>query len=206
MEIHWNFGIPSFFRLSSDEIWREVIIHDSGVMGLSPRMLLIMLLMHHHMHAFRELKILVDILWAFHIYEHVIDRTEFIQKLRQIGLIKTAKITLSQIKNIWGNTICQLSIIDFLYQELKNIRKGNRMLPSFFPIDTDACHHPGIVRDKILPRFALDDTQAIMGSYLKLFFPSPEVIRQLYGTRQKSRLPMHYMKFIRWRIKEWTGI
>jgi len=51
IEVHWNFGIPSFFRLSSEKIWDGVISADSGQYKLSPEMFVIMLLMHHHMHA-----------------------------------------------------------------------------------------------------------------------------------------------------------
>ena len=62
IEIHWGFGVPYFFKLDSEEIWDEVIISDSGEARLSPEMLMFMLLIHHHSHSFRELKILVDIL------------------------------------------------------------------------------------------------------------------------------------------------
>ena len=96
IEIHWNFGIPSFFRLSSEEIWAGVISTDSEY-RLSPEMAMIMLFIHHHMHSFRELKILVDTLWAFHRYQNVIDWENFSVKIQRIGLIKTTLITLNQI-------------------------------------------------------------------------------------------------------------
>src|SRR4030042_6639871 len=105
IEVHWNFGIPSFFRLSSEEIWSEVISGDAVQDKLSPEMLVIMLLMHHHMHFFREFRILVDVLWAFHKYEDVIDWNLLAQKLRGIGLLKATLITLSQINDLWKESV-----------------------------------------------------------------------------------------------------
>jgi hypothetical protein len=62
IEMHWNFGIPSFWKLSSDDIWHEVAPDQNNRLRLTPEMQMVMLLMHHHMHFFREIRILTDII------------------------------------------------------------------------------------------------------------------------------------------------
>ena len=46
IEIHWNFGIPSFFNLLSEDIWNEVNYRDSRKVMMSPDMMVIQLLIH----------------------------------------------------------------------------------------------------------------------------------------------------------------
>jgi len=53
VEMHWRFGVPYFFNLSSEEIWDDVTFLDSGKAILSPEMTIIMLLIHHHSHSCR---------------------------------------------------------------------------------------------------------------------------------------------------------
>ncbi len=104
IEIHWRFGIPYFFKITSEEIWNEVIFADSGQARLTPEMLMIMLLIHHHSHSFRELKILVDILWSLYKYDNEIDWHKFAKRLRKIGLLKSTQIILSQVQSLWKET------------------------------------------------------------------------------------------------------
>ena len=205
IEIHWNFGIPYFFTLSSEEIWKEVVITDSGQKGLSPHMLIIMLLIHHHMHAFRELKILTDILWAFSVHERTLDLKQFVQRLKEIGLVKTTCIALSQMKSIWHGTISEIKIIDILYRELQNTHERLSALASFFDMNINKDYRFQNAKDTLMARFALDSLSAVARSFSKMLFPSPEVIKALYDNDRDSRLPFNYLKFIRWRVKEWMG-
>jgi hypothetical protein len=119
IEMHWHFGVPYFFRLTSEEIWDDVILTDSGQPRLSPEMIVIMLLIHHHSHSFRELKILVDILWALHKYKDDIDWYTFTNKMEKIGLIKTTQITLNQIQNLWKDSPDEILSIKTLEQAIQ---------------------------------------------------------------------------------------
>jgi len=205
IEIHWNFGIPYFFKLSSEEIWNEVVTTDSGTKGLSPHMLIIMLLIHHYMHSFRELRILVDISWAFSVHERTLDLKQFIQRLKEIGLIKTTCIALSQMKSIWHGTISQMKIIDNVYQEIQKTHRGIAALRSFFDMDFNRDYQFQNAKDTLMARFALDSLSTVARSFSKMLFPSPVVIKELYEDGRYSKLPFNYLKFIRWRVKEWMG-
>jgi len=44
-----------------------------------------------------------------------------------------------------------------------------------------------------------------MLSYFKTLFPVPEAIKELYGDRRNFTLPLNYLRFIKWRVREWTG-
>ena len=206
IEVHWNFVIPSFFSLSSEEIWREVIVTDENRLKLTPEMFLIMLLLHHHMHFFREFRILVDILWAFHKYEDVIDWNLFAQKIRKIGLLKVTLITLSQINDLWKESVHDMRSVLTLQQELENM--GHRIpkfLLSYFQMDLNRDYFSKIYKDKLLARLALDKWSTIIFSYFKTLFPAPEAVKQLYGDRRNFTLPYNYIRFIKWRVKEWRG-
>ena len=204
VEIHWNFGVPFFFTLISEEIWKEVIFTESGNIRLSPEMLLIMLLIHHHSHSFRQLKILVDILWVIHKYENEIDWYDFTEKLRKYGLIKTTLITLGQIRNLWGNTVETMSSIQILRQELKKTGLSvPGILISFFQFypDENNSQHP--YKDKFLARFVLDKWPNILLSFIRTLFPAPDAIMKLYKNKRKFSLPLNYLRFIMWRVKAW---
>ena len=205
IEIHWNFGIPSFFRLPPEEIWNEVISTDEGQYKLSPEMLMVMLLIHNHTHFFRELRILVDILWALQKYKSLIDWNKFALKLKRIGLVKTALITLSQIQNLWGDDVMKIVAIPVLRQELRGIRSVNQSLSSYFKLDSERQYGFQNLKDKFMVRFALDDISTVIFSFSKTLFPLPGVIKEFYTDKRNWTLPYNYLRFITWRVKEWTG-
>jgi hypothetical protein len=204
IEVHWNFGIPSFFSLSSEEIWNDVIETDIDRLKLTPEMFIIMLLLHHHMHFFREFRILVDILWAFHKYEGIVDWKLFAQKIRKIELIKATLITLSQIKDLWKESVQEIRSVLILQQELDNMGcRIPKILLSYFQIDLNKDDFPKIYKDKLLARLALDRLSSVIFSYFKTLFPAPEAIKEFYKDRGNFRLPYNYLRFIKWRMKEW---
>ena len=206
IEVHWNFGIPSFFRLSSEDIWNEVVHEEPVKLRLTPELLIIMLLMHHHMHSFRELRILVDILWSLYKYEETINWHLFVSKMRKAGLIKTTLISLYQIQSVWEEASKEIKSIQMLQEETKN--KGFRIpkyLTSSSKMNIYSENTPNIYRDKIITRLALDRWSTILFSYFKTLFPVPEAIKELYGDKRKWMLPFNYLRFIKWRVKEWAS-
>jgi hypothetical protein len=202
IEVHWNFGIPSFFRISSEEIWDEVVSADSGRYKLSPGMLVIMLLMHHYMHAFRELRILVDILWALYKYEDMIDWHKLALEVKKIGLTKSTLITLNQIGSLWAETSRLMKSVQTLQQELEGTGCSvPKMLLNYFQMDIREKYQPRLFKDKVMPRLALDKWPVIIFSYLKTLLPVPGAIRELYDSKSKWTLPYDYLRFIKWRLK-----
>ncbi len=207
VEIHWAFGVPYFFSLGSEEIWNGMFLTDAGKQKLSPQMILIMLLVHHHSHAFRELKILVDILWTLHKYEDIIDWHAFAQRIKKIGLMKTTLITLNQIQNVWKESPDRMKSVQILHQEIKNMGcKDPKFLASYFRMDIDSDNTPNIYKDKLIARFALDKRSTAFLSYFKTLFPFPEAIKELYKDKRNLSLPFNYARFIKWRVKEWMRI
>jgi hypothetical protein len=205
IEIHWNFGIPSFFKLTSEDIWDEVTCNDAGHYKLSPDMMVISLLVHHHMHAFRELKILVDVLWALHTYENQIDWPAFAEKLEKIGLIKITRITLGQIKGLWEDSAQKMQGLQALDQEITKIGYAEpAFLQSYFKMDVET-HGPfQNKKDIFVFRLALDRWPTILFSFAKSLVPFPESIKDLYEDPRNRTLPKNYVKFIKWRLQEWT--
>ncbi len=204
IEIHWDFGIPSYFRLASDDIWAEVVFDASGNPGFSMEMDVIQLLIHHHMHAFRELKILVDILWALHKYDSRMDWNAFAGRLRKLGLLKTAMITLAQINSVWKDIGGEMDCIKTLGQAFRYMRCGlPGYLLSYFrmEIEREYCFQSN--GDKFMSRFALDGAATVCLSFLKSFFPMPDDIKALYRDRRGWALPFNYSRFITWRLTEW---
>lgn len=207
VEIHWGFGVPYFFKLDSEEIWDEGIISESGDSRLSPEMLMFMLLIHHHSHSFRELKILVDIMWVMWKYEDVIDWHLFALKIKKAGLIRTTIITLNQMRSLWGKDIDQTEAGRILEQELADTGHGvPAILLSYFRMDIDSDKDPNMYKDKLVARLALDRLSTTVLSYFRTLFPVPEAIKELYKDRRNWSLPFNYLKFIKWRVKEWMGI
>lgn len=206
IEVHWNFCIPSFFRLSSEEIWNEVIITGEDRLKLTPEMFIIMLLLHHHMHFFREFRILVDILWAFHKYEDVIDWHTFALKLKNIGLIKTSQITLNQIQGLWKEISKEMISVQTLQQAINNMGyRKHKFLLNCFQMDLQKNYQSRFCKDKVMARFALDKWSIIFFSFLKTLFPVPEAVKEIYSSKSNWTLPYNYLRFIKWRVKEWTG-
>jgi hypothetical protein len=207
IEIHWNFGIPSFFNLSSEEIWEGVASTDSGQVKLLPEMCMIMLLVHHHMHSFRELRILIDILWALNKYDTMIDWQLFALKIRRIGLVKTTRIALNQIHMLWIERSQEIGSIQTLQHELEKIGvKEPKALLSFFEMDVSKHYSFRNYKDMLMARFALDKGTIVLLSFIKTLFPMAQAIKALYRDERNWSLPLNYVKFISWRIREWTGI
>jgi hypothetical protein len=206
VEIHWHFGVPYLFRLKSDEIWREIAEGESGVMTMSPEMTFIMLLIHHHSHSFRELKILVDILWSFYRYENVIDWRHFAMKIRNAGLVKTTLISLHQIKSLWTEAQDDLKPFRALEQEIINTGYSiPALLLSYFRMDIHEDKALNIYKDKLIARFVLDRWSDILLSFPRTLFPAPEAITELYRDGRIWTLPFNYLRFMTWRIREWIG-
>lgn len=205
IELHWNFAIPSYFNLESEEIWEEIASAEGQGPGLSPEMALIQLLIHHHMHAFRELKILVDILWTLNRHAKSVDWQKFIATIERIGLLKVTQIALSQIQNLWNDTEI-LRAEEILSSALG--RKGCKApahLLSFFSMDIKKRYQFQNPRDKFMARLALDRWSTILYSFSKSFFPPPSAIKDLYGDYRSWPLVVNYLRFIKWRMTDWAG-
>jgi hypothetical protein len=207
VEIHWDFGLPGFFRLSSEEIWSEIMTNDSGWLKMSPQMTLIHLLINHHVHAFRRLRTVVDILWCLHKYENEIGWLSFVEHLQSIGLIKTTSITLSQIRDLWGQFDIDMPCIESFDQKIAStgIRRPQR-LTWYFRIDLWKDYVSSTFWDKLIGRLALDSILTVSRSYLKVFFPIPGAIQALYKDERKWMLPLNYMRFAVWRIRQWISL
>jgi len=204
VEIHWLFGVPYFFNVSSEQIWDEVVCSDDGECRLSPEFKMIMLLVHHHSHSFRELKILVDILWTMHKYDREIDWHGFALKLKRTGLVKTTNIAMSQIRLLWGETADRLSSIGILDGALEKIDcRVPKALEAYFAPDISKDYHRQIYRDKLIARLALDKWRTIIHSFFLTLLPAPRAIKELYGDRRNWMLPYNYSRFITWRLAEW---
>jgi N-acetylglucosaminyldiphosphoundecaprenol N-acetyl-beta-D-mannosaminyltransferase len=206
IELHWHFSIPAYFRLTSEDIWAEVISDETGRQSFSPEMTVIQLLMHHQMHAFRELKILVDILWALHACDDRIDWKSFAARLKKIGLVKTTLITLSQIRSLWGDLSEEMPHTGILRHSIREMGYNtSRYLSFFFDMEVGRDYLFQSLKDKFMSRFALDRIGTICFSFLKSLSPAPHNIRELYEDERKWMLPFNYWRFIIWRLTERKG-
>lgn len=206
IEVHWNFSIPSFFSLSSEDIWAETIPLGKHRYRLSPTMTVIHLLLHHHMHAFRELKILTDLVWALYRYDDAVRWDTLGTMIRNYGLVKTATITLRQIDTLCGEWVARESGLRKFRDTVKGMgRREPRLLASYFRMNLDREHRFQDRRDTCMARFALDRWTKISRSFATSLFPLPEQLRELYCDQRSWMLPLHYSRFLRWRVKEWKG-
>jgi hypothetical protein len=206
IELHWSFGIPYFFKLTSENIWQEIATSEDGNLHLSSEMLLILLLIHHHNHSFTEFKVLVDLLWAFQKYDKIIDWPTFAKKIKKLGMAGVILISISQIENLWTDDVSRIHSIQIIKQTLLKLGcKVSNKLAAYFQMDLEKNSELSI-KDKILGRFALDGWGTILLSYWKTLFPPPEALRHLYHNQCRMMLPIHYMRFIFWRFKKWTGL
>ncbi|MFN3480929.1 MAG: nucleotidyltransferase family protein, partial [Thermodesulfovibrionales bacterium] len=201
VELHWNFAMPFLFNLRAEGIWKDVISKGQGEFSLSPEMTMISLLIHHHTHSFREMRILVDILWAMHKYDSVIDWRSFLIRLKEIGLLKTTYITMSQLKNLWKDDLEKLRSFRILSEGIK-IRKPV-MLLRYFAAENMSVNES--YKDRLVGRFALDKWVNITGSIVMTLFPLPDAIKGLYNDNRPLFLPYNYARYLCWRIKDWTG-
>ncbi|MBI5641488.1 MAG: nucleotidyltransferase family protein, partial [Nitrospirae bacterium] len=138
VEMHWHFGVPYFFNLSENEIWEDIITDDSGELRLAPEMLFMMLLIHHHSHSFRELRVLVDIVWAFSEYGAGVDWHKFALVLKKAGLMNTALITLDQIRALWDKIFEKLPCLKSLNEEIGVVGcKKKEALSAYFSLNPE---------------------------------------------------------------------
>ena len=206
IELHWIFGVPYFFRLSSEEIWEKVVIGEGGHAKLSPEMLLVILLIHHHSHSFRELRVIVDILWAFYKYDQTINWPEFSATIKRLGLTKTILISIRQLDALWPERISSMQSIRTLKQLFIDMGcRTSGFLVSYFKMELGRSSELNFYMDKFVARFALDGLDTIFFSYLKTLFPPPEVIRQIYHSNANLMLPINYLRLICLRVKNWAG-
>ena len=204
LEVHWNFSVPAFFRLRSDEIWNEITRDESGRLVLSPEMTVIHMLIHHYMHVFRDLKILVDVFWTLSRYDKEIDWEKMAGLLCEIGLMKTTLITLSQMSALWPLQSSALNSCRMLKEAIgrRGIR-ASRMLITFFEMDVGRNPAGTGYQEQVVKRFALDRWTTICLSFIRVLIPLPEAIKAFYGDDRNWMLPLNYMRFIFWRMKEW---
>jgi hypothetical protein len=204
IEIHWNFCIPGFFNLNSDDIWKNVNLDNQGNVSLNPEMILVQLFIHNSMHAFREFRIFVDILWAMHRYEDTINWSNFAKTLKKTGLLKTAYISINQIIKIWENQIEKIDSIRILFIEIKKQMVFKPLLLSgYFNYDLKKKITYNHKRDQFFVRLTLDSPSMIIKSFVKSFFPSINEIKAFYNDYRAWMLPFNYIRFIGWRISEW---
>jgi hypothetical protein len=208
IEIHWDFGFPYFFKLTSEQIWHEALHQGFEQVRLSPDMTLIQLLMHHYRHAFREFKILLDILWSLHRYENRINWHTFAEKLRKIGLVKTTLITLDQIQSLCKESAEKVQAVRVLDQEIQKMRykKLPASLSRYFRMDLENRNSSHDRKDQMIARFALDRWPQILFSFYKALIPFPQAIKELYEDDRNWTLPMNYLRFMKWRIRDWAGV
>lgn len=204
VELHWNFTMPFFFNLTSEEIWEGVVSAGQGAYKLSPEMAVILLLIHHHSHSFRELRILVDLLWTMHRHDAIIDWKSFAARLKSIGLLKTAYITLSQLNGLWKESLNDMrsvaALSDWLAQA--GFKKPVTLSRYFAP---DKMTTEDIYKDRLVARFALDRLSNIVNSITRTLFPFPQAIKGLYNDERRWMLPYNYARYLSWRLKDWTG-
>ncbi len=206
IEAHWLFGVPGFFALTSDDIWALVVPADSGGMKLSSEMQLVMLLIHHHSHSFRELKILIDIYWTLHAHDASVDWQACAGRLVSRGLGRTTLIALKQIESLWPDAPGTAASVRLLKQSLEGRGwRAPQFLLTYFRMDPEGSAPRRIYRDKLVARLALDRWSAIACSYARTLFPPREAIRGLYADRRMWVLPLHYLRFVAWRVKAWIG-
>lgn len=199
IEVHWNFSIPGFFNLTSEEIWEQTECDAKNEYSLKPDMALILLLMHHHRHAFKELRNLVDVLWAFYRFENDIDWKSFAWNIKKIGLLKTTFLTIRQIEALWPEESNNLKRLQEFKKEIHK-QQSPSLLLSYLT------HHIHIekgefnFKDKCIYRLALDHWFVLVLSFIKSIFPAPNVINELFGNQRKSHLFNNYLHFIKWRF------
>jgi len=205
IEMHWNFAIPYLFNLSSEEIWNDVIYTDTGEARLSPEMILISLLIHHWIHAFSELKILLDVMWTLYRYEKEIDPYLFSKRLRKIGLVKTTRLSLNQMQGMFQESVKGMRVFPILKDELKSGHKISELLLSFFKIDIEKADLKPQNKGNLIIRFALDRWSVIIFSFVKTLLPFPGAVKELYNDRRNWFLPFNYLRFLTWRMRDWMG-
>lgn len=203
IELHWSFAIPSFFDLTSDDIWKLTRNDETGRLILMPEMQVIQALMHHYMHAFREMRALLDLLWTFHAYADVIDWQQLTSKLKSAGLLKSVRISLCQLIDLWGDSCRYIKAVQDLDHAYRSMGCPEpKMLIAYFRFDPSGNRQHSPVIDRLMMRFALDRISSVLFSLQKTVLPSSRTIMMLYGDKRIWMLPIYYLRFLVWRIKE----
>lgn len=206
IELHWNFGVPHYFRLSSEEIWEGITTDSDGRLTASPALLLVILLIHHHSHTFRELRILVDLLWLFHKYDLQMDWAEVACRLKRLGLTKTMLICISQLEALWPAQISTIRSATELKKALAGMGCGvSGYLISYFRMDLSRTSALNAFTEQFYARLALDDLSTIILSFTRTIAPPPAVIRDMYHSNSNLMLMINYVRFICRRLKVWLG-
>lgn len=158
------------------------------------------------MHAFRELRILTDIIWALHRYEDSIEWKRLGEEMKRIGLLKTAVITMRQIYSLCGDEAADEAALSKFKVTVDGMGgRVPRLLNAYFRMIPEKEYTFQDQRDKFMSRFALDRAGTIGFSFLKSLLPMPGDIRELYADKRNWMLPFNYSRFIAWRLKEWKG-
>ena len=127
-------------------------------------------------------------------------------KIRKAGLVKTTLISLDQIKTLWKEAPDDLKSFRVLELEINNTGYSiPPILLSYFRMDIHEEKAENIYQDKLIARFILDRWYDILLSFPRTLFPVPEAITELYRDGRNWTLPLNYLKFITWRVKEWMG-
>jgi len=200
IELHWDFGFPLYFNMTPDDIWQGIKGNDREGYFLTPENTVIMLLMHHFRHGFREFKILVDILWSFYRYDKVIDWRAFAGMLRKFGMIKATVIVLQQLDDLWNLGKGKLQSFDILRQHMDALHvRPAKFLLRYFRMNLEA-KETGTL-DMQMSKLVLDKKTNVLYSFVKIFFPKPREMEALYPGTGKWMLPVNYLRFIWWRVK-----
>ena len=200
VEMHWHFAVPYFFKLSAAEIWDEVIVMN-GKLALTREMILIMLFLHHHSHSFRQLKVLIDVLWALYKYRDRVDQSSLLLRLKEIGLANTAFISSRQIVTLWDKAADELPFLVTLQDNVPGVDSiRRRCLDHYFRIDPDGDTGFLSSTDKLVKRLSLDKWNMVFQSYAKGLFPPTQAIRRYGGG---NNLPASYGKYLGAIIRSW---
>ena len=200
LELHWDFGYPLYFNMTPDEIWKGVAGDGRQGYSLTPENMVLMLLMHHFRHGFREFKILVDILWSFYKYDKVIDWRAFAGTLRKFGMVKTTLIVLQQLDDLWDLADGRLESFTILRQQLATFpERPAKFLFRYFRMNLERKETGAL--DMQMSKLVLDKKANVLYSFTKIFFPKPQEIESLYPATGKWMLPVNYLRFIWWRVR-----
>jgi hypothetical protein len=194
VEIHWHFGVPCYFSLPCEEIWAGVRKEAGGRYALSAEMNIILLLVHHHSHAFRELRVLTDILWALHRYRRDINWQLLWADIKKYGLSNAAAIICGQIEYLWGDYADELPLADLHKAGLG--RPG--LFGGYFRICPGSTGHVGAL-DKIAKRLTLDGGRRVLRSFTEALFPP------LMSLRSGDKGENSYLVYFRY-LKELVGV
>ncbi|RMG05065.1 MAG: hypothetical protein D6726_02090 [Nitrospirae bacterium] len=199
VEIHWSFGIPYLFDLGSEDIWREVK-RDAEGLSLSDEMTLLMLLIHHHSHSFRELRILTDILWVLHRLKNRSTGYRIEKLIEKAGLRKVYGLTIGQIQDVWPQ-VREDEKLNALFRISENMELPG-VIKGYFTIRLEG-QKGGVhlYRDKFIARFLLKNMGRTLTSFFRTLLPPAVAVEEIYG---KSTI-LNHLRFILWRLKDWTG-